>query len=140
MTLDQAIVELRKRNQKVPSPLRLPTRRGVEECERRLGVRFPQDLVHYLLNASDIIYGTKEPVTITKSTAHTHLETVANDAWDSLGLPKNLTPICQDNGNYYCIEQSWRIVYWAHGGKSNESWPDLATWIMKVWIGEHESN
>ncbi len=96
MTLDQAIVELRKRNQKVPIPLRLPTRKEVEDCERRLGVRFPQDLVHYLLNASDIIYGTKEPVTITRSTAHTHLETVANDAWDTSGLPKNLTPICED--------------------------------------------
>jgi hypothetical protein len=66
MTLDQAITELRKRNQKVPLPLRLPTRDEVQECELRLGTRFHPDFVHYLLHASDVVYGTKEPVTITR--------------------------------------------------------------------------
>jgi hypothetical protein len=136
MTLDQAITELRKRNQKVPLPLRLPSRNEVQETEQRLGLYFHPDFVHYLLHASDIAYGTKEPVTITRPTAHTHLESVARDAWTKMELPKNLLPICEDNGDYFCMDQSGRVVYWSHDGAANESWPDLATWIADVWIGE----
>jgi hypothetical protein len=136
MTLDQAITELRKRNQKVPLPLRLPSRNEIQESEKRLGLRFHPDFVHYLLYASDIVYGTKEPVTITRPAAHTHLESVARDGWTKMELPKNLLPICEDNGDYFCMEQSGRVVYWSHDGVTNESWPDLATWIAEVWIGE----
>ena len=135
MTLDQAITELRRRNQKVPLPLRLPSQKEVEETQLSLGVRFHPDFVHYLLHASDVVYGTKEPVTITRPTAHTHLESVARDAW-SIGLTKDLIPICEDNGDYFCMEPSGRIVYWSHDGVTDESWPDLATWIAEVWLGK----
>lgn len=29
-----------------------------------------------------------------------------------------------------------RVSYWSHDGATDESWPDLATWIEEVWIGE----
>lgn len=135
MTLDQALTELRERNLKVPVPLRLPSREEVHETEQRLGLRFHPDFVQYLVRASDVVYGTKEPVTITRSSAHTHLESVARDAWNKMELPKSLLPICEDNGDYYCMEQSGRVVYWSHDGATTESWPDLATWISEVWLG-----
>jgi hypothetical protein len=29
-------------------------------------------------------------------------------------------------------------VYWDHNGPSDESWPDLASWIRDVWLEEND--
>jgi hypothetical protein len=135
MTLPEAIAQLRQCNQKVPLPLRLPTPQEIQETEHRLGLSFHPDFVYYLQHGSDCVFGTMEPVTITRPNSHTYLETVANDAWNYAEVPKDLLPICADNGDYFCMDSSGRIVFWAHDGASKESWPDLAAWITEVWIG-----
>ncbi len=52
----------------------------------------------------------------------------------SAGLLDNWLPICEDNGDYYCIAPDGRVRFWSHDGPSDESWPDLATWVGEVWI------
>src|SRR3954452_19324417 len=89
MTLDEAIKELRERNEPVPIPQRLPTAAEVDETERQLGVSFHPDYRKYLLEASDVVFGATEPATITDPESHTHLPTVCEEAWDA-GVPKNL--------------------------------------------------
>ena len=64
MSLDAAIEELRELNEDVPKPLRLPTTGEVDAAERRLGVTFHPDYRKYLLAASNVVYGTKEPCTV----------------------------------------------------------------------------
>ncbi len=136
MTLDEAISELRRRNEPVPKPAPLPHSADVDRIERELEVKLHSDLRHYLLQASDVVCGTKEPVTITLPQSHTFLPDVARSAWNAHGMPRDLLPICEDNGNYYCMDSSGRIVFWSHDGTTDEMWPNLATWIMEVWIGE----
>ena len=51
-----------------------------------------------------------------------------------MDLPRDLLPICEDNGDYYCMNAVGEVVYWSHDGVSDEKWSDLATWIRKVWI------
>jgi hypothetical protein len=53
-----------------------------------------------------------------------------------LGVPDDLLPICEDNGNYFCMNRRGQVVFWDHNGASDEKWTDLATWINDVWIGE----
>lgn len=136
MELQNAIRELRSRNESVPRPLRLPTTEEVENAQDRLGVRFHSDFRRYLLKASDVVFGTLEPVTITRPEAHTDLFKVARRAWDSCGVPRDLTPICEDNADYYCMNRMGEVVYWSHNGSTSECWPSLADWIMEVWLGD----
>ncbi len=131
--LDEAISNLRALNEPVPTPLRLPTESEVREAERRAGGRFHQDLRRYLLGASDVVYGTLEPVTIVGG-GHTAFVDVLKRArrW---GVPDDLIPVCEDNSDFYCIASSGEVLYWSHDGVADEKWPDLATWITDVWVG-----
>ena len=42
--------------------------------------------------------------------------------------------------SYYCIDRRGQVVYWDHDGATEERWPDLAAWIVEVWVGESEDD
>jgi hypothetical protein len=139
MTLDEAFAALRERNEQVPTPPRLPTPADVAAAEKALGRPFPPAFRRYLLEASDIVLGTLEPVTIADPESHTHLPDVAAAAWEEMDLPKTLLPLCEDNGDYYCMNKKGEVVFWSHNdGDITETWASLATWIEEVWIGDAE--
>lgn len=135
MTLDEAIAKLRSCAQSVPKPLPLPTPEQVEAVEAELGVRFPPDYVRYLLTASDVVFGFIEPATVADPNFRTHIPKVVASA-RAYGVPSGLLPICEDNADFYCLTSSDSVEFWSHNGSTNESWPNLATWIEQVWIGE----
>lgn len=132
MNLDEVIRQLRSVNEPVPKPRRLPTESEVEQAQAALGVTFHPDYRKYLLAASDVVYGTTEPCTIVGG-GHTNLASVAADAW-AMGVPRGLVPICEDNGDYFCMNGAGEVVFWSHDGTTDERWSDLATWIQRVWI------
>ena len=134
MDIKQAIAELRSLNEPVPKPPRLPSEDEIRATEKQLGIEFPADYHHYLLKASDVTYSTKEPCVITWGPGFRDLVTTAKEAWE-LGVPRNWLPICEDNGDYYCLDGD-TVRYWSHNGTTDEHWPDLGTWIIEVWIGE----
>jgi hypothetical protein len=139
MTLDEAIAALRQRNESVPKPMRLPTPEEVAAAEEKMGVLLHPDLKRYLLQASDVVFGTKEPVTVTDPSFNTHLPNVCEEAWEQMELPRKLLPICEDNGDYYCMNKKGEVVFWSSNGATDEKWKDLATWIEEAWIGEDET-
>ena len=137
VTLDAAIHQLRELNEPVPKPMRLPSTAAVAAAERELGVTFHPDYRKFLLEASDVVYGALEPATIGRKRAHTDLVSMANEAWTQMELPRALLPICEDNGDYYCMNERGEVVYWSHAGATDERWPSLAAWIQQVWIEEN---
>jgi hypothetical protein len=139
MTLTDAIAKLRKLNEDVPQPLRLPTKDEVTTAEEQLGVRFHPNYRRYLLEASDVVYDGVEPAQITDRESHTSLFEVVGGARE-MELPEKLLPICEDNGSYFCMNAGGEVVYWDHNGTTDEKWPDLATWIAEVWIGEADED
>jgi hypothetical protein len=136
MSLIEVIRDLRELNEPVPRPRQLPTPEEVSAAERTLGVSFHPDYRQYLLEASDVVHGTLEPATVASGSGHTALIPMAQAAWAKMGLPRDLLPICEDNGDYFCITKPGEVVFWSHNGKTDEKWRDLATWIQEVWIGE----
>lgn len=136
MTLDKAIKQLHKLNEPVPIPQRLPTVEEVNAAEKNLGVTFHSDYRRYLLEASDVVYGTLEPATIVPESDERNLWQMANEAWNQMELPRELLPICEDNGDYYCMNDKGQVVYWSHNGSTDEKWKNLATWIDQVWMDE----
>lgn len=133
--MDEVISQLRALNQPVPRPMRLPCLEEVQAVEKVTGVSFPPDLKRYLLEGSDVVFGTLEPVTVTNPQAHTHFPTVLAQARE-LGLPPGLVPICADNADFFCIASSGEVLFWSHNGTSDERWSCLAAWIASVWIGD----
>ena len=135
MSLASTIARLRSLKKSVPQPSRLPTPAEVAAAERELGIKLHPDFVVYLLQASDIVYGYIEPVTLSEPNAHTHLNDVCRDAW-AAGMPRDFVPICEDNGDYYCVTPGGEVAYWSHDGASDERWQDIAHWIRDVWLEE----
>ena len=137
MDLDHVIQELRKLNEPVPKPARLPTAQEVDQVEQALGVRFQPDYRKYLLEASDVVYGALEPATIPSEGSHTELLKIAHEAWNRMGVPREQLPICEDNGDYFCITPEGTVAFWSHDSRQTEEhWPNLASWIKQVWIDE----
>lgn len=133
MHLPEVIQILRRLNQPVPRPARLPTEAEVRAAEQRLGVSFPPDYRYFLLQGSDVVYGVLEPAQVTPDAGHTDLIDVAMRAW-RVGVPRQFLPFCENNGNYYCFASDGRIGLLSHDGLRRGSWPDLAHWIQEVWI------
>jgi hypothetical protein len=107
----------------------------VGQMEQRLGVKFHPDYRKLLLKAGNVNYGTVEPASITRP-GYPYLPDICDEAWSVAEVPQHLLPFCENNGDYYCIDSSGKIVYWDHNGSTDEIWRDLATWIEEVWIGE----
>ena len=135
MTLEHAFDELRSRNEPVPSPLRLPEEREVAAAEVALELSFHPDYRRFLLEVSDVAYSTFEPFVLTAPGTHIDLLDNVREAWDS-GVPRDQLPFCEDNGNYFCIDSAGVVRYWDHNGPTDESWPNLAAWIERVWLEE----
>jgi hypothetical protein len=136
MKLTEVIAKLRRLNEPVPEPLSLPTQIQIEAAERKLKMKFPPDYRKYLLEASDVVYGSLEPAVVVPDAGYLHLTELAESAWSEMELPRDLLPICEDNGDYYCLNKNGEVCFWSHNGSTDEKWPDLATWIEEVWIGE----
>jgi len=136
MKLSEVIHELRELNEPVPEPFRLPTESEVAAAEDQLGVKFSEDYRQYLLTASDIVYGSLQPAVVTPDSDSLNLVEVAETAWNKMDLPRNLLPICEDNGDYYCLNEKGEVQFWSHNGTTDEKWRDLAAWIKEVWIEE----
>src|SRR5262249_24064161 len=96
MTLNDALTELRRCNEPVPKPPRVPTDAEVQSAEIRLGIKFHPDYRRFLMEASDVVYGVLEPATITVPAAHNDLFHVTQTAWDKWDVPRKLLPICED--------------------------------------------
>lgn len=134
MNLTDVIDELRGLNEPVPDPFRLPTEDEVNDAEKRLNVKFHDDYRRYLLEASDVVYGSLEPAIITGDCDYLDLVEIAEYAWDEMEIPQSVLPFCEDNGDYYCLNRKGEVEFWSHNGARPEKWENLASWIKEIWI------
>ena len=133
MTLAEAIAALRAYNEEVPRPMRLPSEEEVRALEATIGTTLHPDYVRYLLEASDVVFRTLEPATITIPDSYRYLPSVIADA-RSAGVPEELLPFCEDNGDFFCLTQDGGVRFWSHDGGTAESWGSLGEWIQEVWL------
>ncbi|WP_414633232.1 SMI1/KNR4 family protein [Cellvibrio sp. UBA7661] len=131
--MDDVLDLLRDYNEPVPVPLDLPDEDKLVEIEEEILLPIPRDVRTFLLEASDVVYGSLEPVTAADPNSHTYLPEVTATAW-AMGVPRHLLPICEDNGSYYCAEPDGEILFWRDGDMTDESWPSIWHWIRDVWL------
>ena len=134
MNLPEVIAELRELNEPVSKPFRLPTEAEISAAEKRLNIKFHDDYRQFLREASDVVVGTLEPAMVAADCGYLNLCEIAEYAWDEMELPLTLLPICEDNGDYYCLNKKGEVEFWTADGAINEKWDNLAVWIKEVWI------
>lgn len=139
MNIEDAVEELRAVHEPAPKPLRLPTEAEISKAEQQLAMEFPPDYIYFLSHAGDVTYGTIEPALVTPGAGNLDLVKMAKAAW-KMGVPRDLLPFCESNGDYFCLQSDGHVVYWAHDGSTDETWPDLAHWIQQVWLEEEEDS
>ncbi|NTZ81709.1 SMI1/KNR4 family protein [Burkholderia metallica] len=106
----------------------------LSEYENDIGFVFSDEYKFFLKNASTIFFGTKEPLIATRAKKDRSELSAALQEARQIGVPADWLPICEDNGDYYCIVPGGQIRFWSHDGVTTESWQDLADWIKDVWI------
>lgn len=131
--MEETLERLRAAHQPVPVPLELPTHDDLVDAEEELLLPIPREMRRFLLEASDVVTGTLEPVTAADPNAHTYLPEVAAQAWAD-GLERYLLPLCEVNGNYYCVEPEGEVLYWEQGELTDQSWETVWHWIDEVWL------
>lgn len=131
--MEEILDLLREYNEEVPVPLDLPDEDQLVQVEEELLLPIPRDMREYLLKASDVVFGSLEPVTAADPNSHTYLPEVAAVAW-SLGVPRYLTPLCEVNGAYYCVEPEGEVVFWKDGELTDDNWLTIWYWVREVWL------
>lgn len=131
--LEKMIKKVKSLNEVVSIPPKLPDNSQIKLLEKESGLIFHPDFKYFLMNASNLTYGVIEPVTAYPDSGHTYFLEVLIDARAN-GISTNDIPICEDNGNYYCVQENGEVVFWDHNGGPKDSWKSIADWIEKVWL------
>lgn len=104
----------------------------IKQLQNVLGIVFSEDYKIFLKRTKNIYFGTIRPFSI--DTLH-ELRIVTKEA-RTIGVPHDWLPICEDNGDYYCLLPDGTVRFWDHNGSNDEKWDSLADWVEKVWIEE----
>lgn len=131
--MEDVIELLRECNESALVPLTLPDEDDLVEIEEQLLIPLPDDYKVFLLTVSDVICGRIEPATVTDPQSHTYLPEMAATAWDN-GVSRELIPICEVDGNYYCIDQDGRVFLWSGDDITEDEWSSIWQWSKEVWL------
>ncbi|MGT0246464.1 SMI1/KNR4 family protein [Burkholderia pyrrocinia] len=106
----------------------------ISNYEKEIGFSFSDEYRLFLKDASTIFFGVMEPLVVTDERNDRCELSLAIQKARQIGLPFDWLPICEDNGDYYCIIPDGKIRFWSPDGVTVESWASLAEWINDVWI------
>ncbi|MDX5414287.1 MAG: SMI1/KNR4 family protein [Rhodobacterales bacterium] len=113
----------------------LPDDTLVDKYEQLIGLPFPEDYRTFLKSVSNAFVGYMSPFSLREEPSEDYRDLYAGvNAARKAGVPGHWLPICEDNGDYYCLVSDGTVRFWDHNGPSQEEWPDLATWAYDVWL------
>ncbi len=134
MSDKEAVIEcLQEHHQPPLVALDLPDEDDIIDVEEAIYVQIRGDFRDFLLEVSDLVIGSLEPVTVTDASSHTYLPEVASLAWEN-GLSRELLPICQTPSGYYCLDMEDRVIYWHDGKQNGDEWNSIWSWAEKIWL------
>jgi hypothetical protein len=141
--MEDVIDQLREQAEVISVTLELPEEEDLVLIEEELLLPIPFELREFLLKVSDVVFGSLEPVTVADPNSHTYLPEVASMAW-SLGVSRELVPLCEAHGGYYCVSQEGDVNFVGLNERdefsSDESddedneWASVWHWVKEVWL------
>ncbi|QEM83267.1 SMI1/KNR4 family protein [Halomonas binhaiensis] len=135
ITIDDVIEEINNADDPNGRNQPLPTDSLIDKYERLSGLSFPDEYKKFLKTVSNAFVGFMSPLTLNEKMEEKYGDLLFSiREGRKVGVPENWLPICEDNGDYYCIVPDGRVLFWDHNGATDESWPNLATWAKEVWL------
>ena len=136
--MEDIIDQLREQAEDFCVALELPEEEDLVIIEEEILLPIPFELREFLLKVSDLVYGSIEPVTVADPRSHTYLPEVAATAW-SLGVSRELVPLCEAHGGYYCVSQEGDVNFVSLDASvseedDNQEWPSVWHWVKEVWL------
>ena len=133
--MNEIVDELRTVNQAGYASIELPDEDQLVLVQEQILLHLPADLKDFLLNVSDIVYGSIEPVTVSDEHLATYLPEMTFVAWDR-GMPREYIPICEHPEGYYFIAQEGYISIWSSTRGVNEKlyWDSIWDWCEDIWL------
>ncbi len=117
-------------------PLELPDEDQLVEVEEELLMPIPREFRRYLLEYSDTIYGSLEPVTASDEHSHTYIVDATAECWES-GMPRTHLCICKTEEGAWAIDQEGSIGWWAQDTDEVTEEPSYESWwhwVRDVWL------
>ncbi|MBB1338884.1 SMI1/KNR4 family protein [Pseudoalteromonas sp. SR44-2] len=135
MDIKDVVLILRDKHEPTPKPLRLPTEQEVNLAEQDLSFKFPEQYRYFVLNASNVVFGIREPgLVLPDMLPYLNLRVIAIDGWEA-GVPKDFLSFCTDNGNYFTISNGGDIGYFDHDdGCHSILGGEFKDWIIEDWL------
>lgn len=128
----------------VNAAIQLPTIQEVQWAEQQLAIAFPPTYRTFLLQFSNVEFGTFELLQVNASLEASYLsmQRALADARHYYHLPESLLPFLADNSDYYCFDlqseaPDYAVIYWSHNGATSERWLNFLDWVERCWIGEY---
>ena len=115
---------------------RIPTDQEIREAQEQLGFVFPSEYIQFIKSGYHLGDVPMEALELNSTESRLDIQTVRSEARKYYELPENLLPICEDNSDYYCLNEIGEVVFWSHNGSTNEKWPGTSDWC-KAMIAEH---
>lgn len=131
--MEEIVDQLRESSLSCASYLELPTEDELVLIEEEILLPIPREMRSFLLQVSDVIYGSLEPVTVADPGAHTHLSEVTSVAWSN-GVSRELIVLCQQGDSYFCVTQEGEVKLWQAGQLTEQTWESVWDWAESVWL------
>jgi hypothetical protein len=132
--INKVLQQLREINEETPIIRVNPSLEDINYFESKYDINLPLEYKKFLRECSDVNYSTLQPGLVFPLGEYFSLDKIMENGW-SVGVPKNKTPFCEDNGDYFCFNRSGQVEFWSHDGKSSEKWSSFSEWILNVWLG-----
>ncbi|MBB1342632.1 SMI1/KNR4 family protein [Pseudoalteromonas sp. SR45-6] len=135
MQIEEVIALLKEKNEPVPKPLILPTEDEVSCAEKDLSFKFPAQYRKFMLEASCVTFGVREPgLVLPDLQPYCCLRRMTKDGRQS-GVPKDFIVFCEENGNYFTINEKGNIGYYDHDDLThNLHNGDFKDWVIENWL------
>lgn len=135
LSLEEVIEQINQVDDPAGRKQPLPDDALIEKYEQATGLFFSKDYKKFLKTISNAFVGFMSPFTLNEALSEGRSDLISGIIRARrVGVPKDWLPICEDNGDYYCLAPDGSVRFWDHNGSSDEAWPNLATWAKLVWL------
>jgi hypothetical protein len=113
---------------------RPPTDAEIAEAEAKLAFSFPSAYRTFLKGGGDVANAKFEAAVVLPDSGHLDIFDIATTAWNTMGVPRSVLPIVEDNGDYFCLTPQGGVTHWSHNGATDETWPTFDAWFEQVCV------
>lgn len=115
-----------------------PSDKEIEEAQEKLGFTFPSEYIEFIKSGYDLGDAPLEALEISNPPSHADIFEALESARKYYQLPADLCPICEDNSDYYCLNNDGEVVFWSHNGATDKKWANVKEWRNQIVAEAHE--